>query len=186
MEGQPCLADEKEPDAQINERQTDGGNMTANPVDDKDSQSYTNNSNSEPCDSCSSSGYGDCEHLDHSFEEHERCSLNNESEKNKTENEKDNLRKTEDVGPLSAGTVPIDTSVNRKDSVKQKINKANSELKPFNVASLRDKENTGYMWSESKSPVTTETEPFDFKRVLLEGKSNLETCKQAYPCSHLY
>jgi hypothetical protein len=186
MEGQPCFADEKEQDALINERQTDGGNMTANPVDDKNSQGYKNNSNSEPCDSCSSSGYGHGEHLDHSFEEHERCSLNNESEKNKTENEKDNLRKTDDVGPLRAETVPIDTSVNWEESVKQKFNKAKSELKPLNVASLANKENTGYMLSEKKSPVTTATERFNFKRVILEGKSILETYSQAYPCSHLY
>ena len=150
MEGQPFLAEEKRQDALINERQTDGGNMTANPVDDKNSQGYKNNSNSEPFDSCSSSGYEDGEHLDHSFEEHERCSLNNESEKNKTENEKDNLRKTDDVGPLRAGKVPIEMSVNREESVKQKINKAKSELKPLNVASLTDKENTGYMLSEKK------------------------------------
>ena len=186
MEGQPFLAEEKKQDTLINERQTDGGNMTANPVDDKNSQGYKNNSNSEPCDSCSSSGYGDGEYLDHSFEEHERCSLNNESEKNKPENEKDNLRKTDDVGPLRAGTVPIEMSVNREESVKQKINKAKSELKPLNVASLTNKENTGYKLSENKSPVTTATERFDFKRVILEGKSILETYSQAYPCSHLY
>jgi len=172
MEGQPFLADEKGQDAPINERQTEGGNVTAYPVDDKNSQRYKNNSNSEPCDSCSSSGYGDGEHLDNSFEDHKRCSLNNEGEKNKTENEKDNLRKTEDVGPLSAGTLPIETSVNSEECVKQKINKGKLELELLKVESLRDKENTVYMWSESKCPVTKETEPIDFK---WEGKSILET-----------
>ena len=183
MEGQPFLVDENGQDVPINERQTDGGNVTANPVDDKKSQSYNNNSNSEPHDSCGSSGYGDGEHLDHSFEEHERCSLNNESDKNKSE--KDNHNKTEEVGPLSVGTIPFETSVNREESVKQKINKAKFELEPLNIETLRDKDNTGYTLSESKSPVTTETEPNDFKRAIWQGKSILETYKQAYPRSHL-